>query len=118
MQTLAKARTCVGTPYYLSPEVVQSQPYTLSTDIWSMGVMLYELCALRPPFDGTSLPMLSMKIVRGVYSPAPSMYSKEMHALIKDCLNLNAAKRPTCNQMLKMPIITNRIKNYLTNTVF
>jgi NIMA (never in mitosis gene a)-related kinase 1/4/5 len=46
------------------------------------------------------------------------MYSKEMHALIKDCLNLNAAKRPTCNQMLKMPIITNRIKNYLTNTVF
>jgi NIMA (never in mitosis gene a)-related kinase 1/4/5 len=81
--TMAKAKTCVGTPYYLSPEIVQAQAYTLSTDIWSMGVMLYELCALKPPFDGTSLHMLSMKIVRGVYNPAPAIYSQAMHQLIK-----------------------------------
>jgi NIMA (never in mitosis gene a)-related kinase len=42
--TMAKAKTCVGTPYYLSPEVVQSNLYSYSTDVWSMGVMLYELC--------------------------------------------------------------------------
>jgi len=69
--TVAKARTCVGTPYYLSPEVVQSQPYSLSTDVWSMGVMLYEMCALRPPFDAKSLPMLSMAIIRGKYAEIP-----------------------------------------------
>lgn len=72
----------------------------MSTDIWSMGVMLYELCALKPPFDAASLPMLSMKIIRGAYSPAPSCYSKEMHQMIKDCLNVNAAKRPTVAQLL------------------
>jgi NIMA (never in mitosis gene a)-related kinase len=73
--TLAKARTQVGTPYYLSPEIVQSQPYTLSTDVWSMGVMLYEMAALKPPFDAPSLQMLSMKIIRGVYNPVPPNYS-------------------------------------------
>jgi len=40
-----------------------------------MGVMLYELCALKPPFDGQSIHILSMKIIRGVYNPAPSIYS-------------------------------------------
>ena len=70
--TMAKARTVVGTPYYLSPEIVQSQPYTLSTDVWSMGIMLYEMCGLKPPFDATSLHLLSMKIIRGVYNPLPS----------------------------------------------
>ena len=74
-QTAQKARTAVGTPYYLSPEIVQSQPYTLSTDVWSMGVMLYEMCALKPPFDAPSLHMLSMKIVRGAYSPLSSSFS-------------------------------------------
>lgn len=69
--TMAKAKTCVGTPYYLSPEVVQSQPYSLSTDVWSMGVMLYEMTALKPPFDAPSLHLLSMKIIRGVYNPVP-----------------------------------------------
>jgi NIMA (never in mitosis gene a)-related kinase len=103
--TMAKAKTCVGTPYYLSPEIVQSQPYTLSTDVWSMGVMLYELCALRPPFDASSLHLLSMKIVRGVYNPAPIQFSSGMHALIKACLDINPSRRPTVNQILKMPLI-------------
>jgi len=73
--TLGNAKTVVGTPYYLSPEIVQSKPYTLSTDIWSMGVMLYELCALKPPFDAPSLHLLSMKIIKGFYNPLPSNYS-------------------------------------------
>jgi len=73
--TMAKARTVVGTPYYLAPEVIQSQPYTISADVWSMGVMLYELCALKPPFDAPSIHMLSMKIVRGAYSPLSSNFS-------------------------------------------
>ena len=43
MNTMQKAKTVVGTPYYLSPEVVQSNAYSYSTDIWSMGVILYEM---------------------------------------------------------------------------
>jgi len=40
------AATVVGTPYYLSPEIVQSNHYDFKTDIWSLGVLLYEMCAL------------------------------------------------------------------------
>ena len=47
----AKAKTVVGTPYYLSPEIIQSKPYSFKSDIWSLGVLLYEMCALQPPFN-------------------------------------------------------------------
>jgi NIMA (never in mitosis gene a)-related kinase len=44
--------------------------------------MLYEFCALKPPFDGASIHMLSMKIVRGVYNPVPTVFSSELRSLI------------------------------------
>jgi NIMA (never in mitosis gene a)-related kinase len=59
-QTSEMAETVVGTPYYLSPEIVQSNKYGFPTDIWSLGVLLYEMCALRPPFNGANLHMLAM----------------------------------------------------------
>jgi len=66
-RTVEQARSMVGTPYYLSPEIIEGRPYSFKSDIWSMGVMLYELCALKPPFEGCSLHFLAMKIVRGQY---------------------------------------------------
>jgi NIMA (never in mitosis gene a)-related kinase len=45
------AMTIIGTPYYLSPELVQGKQYNHKTDIWSLGVVLHELCTLRKPFD-------------------------------------------------------------------
>lgn len=38
------AKTVVGTPYYLSPEIIENRPYSFSSDIWSLGVLLYEMC--------------------------------------------------------------------------
>lgn len=40
-KTLEKANTIVGTPYYLSPEIIESKPYSFASDIWSLGVLLY-----------------------------------------------------------------------------
>ena len=53
--TMACARTQIGTPYYLSPEVCQEKPYTWPSDIWAMGCILYECCALRVPFEAASI---------------------------------------------------------------
>lgn len=64
-KTVEKAKTMVGTPYYLSPEIIESKPYSLKTDIWSLGVILYELCALKPPFNADSLHFLALKIIKG-----------------------------------------------------
>merc|ERR1719229_729567 len=56
------AKTCVGSPLYLSPEIVNQERYSWATDIWSLGVMLYELTMLQPPFKGTNICQVAFKI--------------------------------------------------------
>ena len=48
------AYTFVGTPYYLSPEICQNKPYDEKSDVWSLGVLIYELITLNKPFDSNS----------------------------------------------------------------
>ena len=43
--------TLCGTPNYISPEIVRRQPYGLSTDLWSLGCILYALLVGHPPFE-------------------------------------------------------------------
>ena len=45
------AKTLVGTPYYLSPELCENKPYNHKSDIWSLGCILYEMCTFRHPFE-------------------------------------------------------------------
>lgn len=56
----------VGTPYYLSPEIIEDQPYNFQSDIWSLGVVLYEMTTLHHPFDADSLHFLAVKILNGM----------------------------------------------------
>lgn len=112
--TIDKAKTVVGTPYYLSPEIVQNKPYNFKSDIWSLGVLLYEMCVLKMPFDATSLPMLSLKIMRGNYPSLPNPFSKEMRNLIASMLQVDPNKRPSITELLRQPVIKIRIKNFLT----
>ena len=111
--TWQKAKTMIGTPYYLSPEIVNNKPYSFKSDIWSLGVLLYEMMALKMPFDANSLPMLTLKIIKGNYAPPPQRYTADLRNLISQLLNVDPDKRPSVDQILKLPIIKNRIKNYL-----
>eukprot|EP00961_Rhodomonas_salina_P173754 2343265-Rhodomonas_salina.1 len=45
------AVSVVGTPLYLSPELCNGQPYNTKSDVWALGVLLYEMCARRAPFQ-------------------------------------------------------------------
>jgi serine/threonine protein kinase len=79
-------RCTSGTPYYLSPEICNDQPYDRKSDVWALGCVLYELAALRRPFDAASLPALVVKILRGAYAPIPSRYSPALKSLVDGLL--------------------------------
>ena len=111
--TMDKAKTMVGTPYYLSPEILENKPYDSKSDIWSLGVLLYEMMTFKMPFNANSLPMLSVKILRGNYTPPPAVYTKDLREIVSKCLLVDPKKRPTIQAILRMPIIQNRIKNFL-----
>lgn len=100
-RTMEKARTVVGTPYYLSPEIIENKPYSFKSDIWSMGVMLYEMCALQPPFNANSLQFLALKIVKGSYQPLQGNFSKEIKNLISSMLNVDPNRRPSAKEILR-----------------
>ncbi len=70
--TMAKAKTQIGTPYYLSPELCQDKPYDNKSDMWAVGVVLYELMMLRHPFTEDSMMALVRRICTGSYPSVPS----------------------------------------------
>ena len=100
--TREKAKTMVGTPYYLSPEIIENKPYNFSSDMWSLGVVLYELCTLKPPFNAENLKYLALKIVKGIYNPIPAQYSKDLRKLIEVLLKKDVNSRPTVNEILSI----------------
>lgn len=57
-------KTTLGTPYYLSPEIALGKNYGFPSDMWMMGIVVYELMTLEKPFEGDSLHVLIFKIYR------------------------------------------------------
>ena len=56
------ARTQIGTPYYMSPEIWMNKSYSDKSDMWSLGCVVHEMCALRPPFVAKDIRGLSHKV--------------------------------------------------------
>eukprot|EP00698_Gefionella_okellyi_P005493 TRINITY_DN15021_c0_g1_i1.p1 TRINITY_DN15021_c0_g1~~TRINITY_DN15021_c0_g1_i1.p1 ORF type:complete len:409 (-),score=76.44 TRINITY_DN15021_c0_g1_i1:46-1272(-) len=94
------ARTQIGTPYYLSPEIWKNRPYDCKSDVWSLGVILYELMALRLPFEAQTPDQLARKVIRGEYSPLPPMYSKELTSLVSRMLQVDPDRRIAMEEVL------------------
>lgn len=113
------AATVVGTPYYLSPEIVQSNTYDTKTDIWSIGVVLYEMCALKPPFNGSNIHQLAIQICSGRYEPLnASRYSPGLIRLVERLLSVDTEVRPSINELLKFPILRHRIRQIMDDDLF
>jgi len=109
--TVAMAQTVVGTLYYLSPELVQRTPYSFKSDVWALGIVLYELAALKQPFDSKSLHELLQLIVKGEYQPLDDMYSIDLKSLIRSMLMRDPADRPAVVEMLRLPFLQHAFTN-------
>ncbi|KAK1833160.1 G2-specific protein kinase nim-1 [Podospora conica] len=105
MQSHDFASTYVGTPFYMSPEICAAEKYTLKSDIWSLGCIIYELCAREPPFNANSHFQLVQKIKEGKVPPLPNHYSPELNAVIRDCLRVNPDRRPDTASLLNLPVV-------------
>uniref|UniRef100_A0A3Q3GI57 non-specific serine/threonine protein kinase n=1 Tax=Labrus bergylta TaxID=56723 RepID=A0A3Q3GI57_9LABR len=108
--TADMASTCVGTPSYLSPELCQDVPYSSKSDIWALGCLLYEICALRPPFAATNLLSLFYKITKGEYDPVAEVYSDNINSLIKTMLCLIPEHRPSAACILSSDYVQQHLE--------
>lgn len=99
------ASTYVGTPFYMSPEICAAEKYTLKSDIWSLGCIIYELCSREPPFNAKTHYELVQKIKAAKVPPLPSMYSSDLNQVIKDCLRVNPDQRPDTARLLNLPVV-------------
>jgi NIMA (never in mitosis gene a)-related kinase len=100
------ARTFVGTPYYLSPEICEEKPYNEKSDVWALGCILYELATFKHPFNANNQGALILKILRGKYDPISSKdYSSELANMINLLLEKSYFIRPSMSEIIKHPSI-------------
>jgi len=99
------ASTIAGTPYYLSPEIFQGKPYSFKSDIWSLGCILYQLTALRVPYDAADVKSLSAKVTRGSNPPFPTMYSKDLRNIFYETMQRDHRSRPSAHELLSREYI-------------
>jgi len=104
------ARTSIGTPYYLAPEICQQRPYSWSADIWAIGCILYELCMLRVPFDAQNFKQLCDRITRGPSPKISGSYSPELRDMCFGMLDREPRRRPTAADLLQHPVVQAEIR--------
>ena len=102
-------RTQTGTPYYASPEVWRDEPYSYKSDLWSIGCVIYEMCALEPPFNGKDLDELFENICLGKIKRINNCYSDDLWNMILMLLQNDVEKRVNCEQFLESDLVKKKI---------
>ncbi|KAH8070381.1 serine/threonine kinase [Aureococcus anophagefferens] len=113
------AQTQVGTPYYLSPEIFEGQAYGFKSDVWSLGVLLYEVLALKVPFEARSMAALC-RLVTGAKDPKPlpPAYSPQATALVKQLLARDPSRRPSADRVLRTSdYVRSHVQSVLSHTM-
>ena len=106
------AKTFIGTPFYLSPELCMEKPYNDKSDIWALGCILYELCTYKHPFNAKSQGALILKILNKTPEKINKYYSRDLQNMLDLLLNKNYLQRPSCKDILKMPSFLIKSKKY------
>ena len=91
--SLTEEGMIAGTPAYLAPETLQGHPADARSDIWALGVVLYEMAAGIRPFDGRTGFELTSAILRDSPAPLPARTPAGLSAVIRRCLEKDLEKR-------------------------
>jgi len=102
-----KRQTVVGTPYWMAPELIRGKDYDSKVDVWSLGIMLMEMCEGDPPYmDFPPLRALFLITTKGIPDlKEPQKWSAELKTFLTSCLIKDVDKRPSAQDLLKHPFL-------------
>jgi len=83
-----------GTLPYLAPELLRGAAPDARSDLWSLGVVLFEMATGRRPFTGETAPHLTAAILRDPHPPLPQGVTTALSTIIEQCLVKDPARRP------------------------
>ncbi|XP_018326359.1 serine/threonine-protein kinase nekl-2-like [Agrilus planipennis] len=102
-----KAHTVIGTTNYLAPEMCDGHPYDIKSDVWALGCLLYELCALEKMFDG-SISNVVLAVASGHRKQINiNLYEDglQIQTMIDAMLQRNPTDRPDTLTLMKYPVV-------------
>ena len=88
-----------GTPSYLAPEILKEGKYTKSIDVYSYGIILYEIFTGEVPFQNMKFYKITQSIVNGERPKFPTPIPKCQRDLIESCWSQDPNKRPTFSKI-------------------
>ena len=96
---------CSGTVEYLPPEVVSGLEYSFGFDMWTVGVLVYEMLVGESPFLASDQDSIMARIATGVFA-LPEWLADDAADLVSRLLRLDPSARPTAREVLEHPWIT------------
>jgi len=97
--------TVIGTGAWMAPEVFTHEGYSVEADIWSFGMLLFEMVALKQPYHTIPPMQVPTYIVKGTLPEFPNEPNKQFEPIIeimKLCLVVEPSLRPTATALNKM----------------
>jgi len=91
--SVTETHAVAGTLPYMAPEQLRNEPVVAHSDIWALGVVLYEMAAGARPFQGQTGFELSTAIMTQAPPPLPSQVPTELRAVIERCLEKEPGRR-------------------------
>ena len=101
----------LGSPLYMAPELVNRQPYNEKVDVWSLGVVTYQLLSGKTPFESNSIKKIDWNInnrslkFRNTSDENWDHVSQNAKYFILRCLDRDPSTRPSLRQLFKEPWI-------------
>lgn len=112
LDSTAFASSCVGTPAYMSPELMRNERYDYHVDMWALGCIVFELCTLRLPFSANSIVELACLVMEA--EPSWNRWSgcEELRGLAYRLLSKDWEARPTSGVLLSEPLFDSGLGSF------